>query len=468
MSALQSDLQRGWQIHQQRRFAEAEHIYRDVLGKSPSDANAWCFLGIALHDQRQYASAVDCYRKALKLNPTFPVALNNLGNSLRYVNCVEEADQCFQKAIDLKPDYLNAFKNRGTLHVWTGALDRGLAYYEQALKINPNEAELHRNLGVIYLLQGRFQEGWNEYRWRWKVGDLHRTNRTIPVWDGSNLTGRKILLTAEQGLGDTLNFVRFAQVLRSSGAQTMVHCQPQLLALLQNAPKLGPLYPNSLNIEQPMDAQCSLVDVADILHINEQNIPRSCPYLFPSPQLTSYWARRFPKHAQNPKQPQEPSTRRIGIAWQGNPDHQADAFRSLPLACFEPFAEIPGIELISLQSGFGTEQIAKWNGAKPIISLGPEVDKTSGAFMDTAAIMLQLDLVITSDTSIAHLAGALGVPTWLALNYVPDWRWLLQREDSPWYPSVRLFRQNVPGDWGGVFRKIQIALLDRTWVTDET
>jgi len=468
MSALQSDLQRGWQIHQQRRFAEAEHIYRDVLGKSPSDANAWCFLGIALHDQRQYASAVDCYRKALKLNPTFPVALNNLGNSLRYVNCVEEADQCFQKAIDLKPDYLNAFKNRGTLHVWTGALDRGLAYYEQALKINPNEAELHRNLGVIYLLQGRFQEGWNEYRWRWKVGDLHRTNRTIPVWDGSNLTGRKILLTAEQGLGDTLNFVRFAQVLRSSGAQTMVHCQPQLLALLQNAPKLGPLYPNSLNIEQPMDAQCSLVDVADILHINEQNIPRSCPYLFPSPQLTSYWARRFPKHAQNPKQPKEPSTRRIGIAWQGNPDHQADAFRSMPLACFEPFAEIPGIELISLQSGFGTEQIAKWNGAKPIISLGPEVDKTSGAFMDTAAIMLQLDLVITSDTSIAHLAGALGVPTWLALNYVPDWRWLLQREDSPWYPSVRLFRQNVPGDWGGVFRKIQIALLDRTWVTDET
>ena len=460
MSGLQSDLQRGWHIHQQRRYAEAEHIYRDVLGKSPSDANAWCFLGIALHDQRQYASAIDCYRKALKLNPTFPIALNNLGNSLRYVNCVEEADNCFQKAIDLKPDYLNAFKNRGTLHVWTGALDRGLYYYEQALKINPNEAELHRNLGVIYLLQGRFREGWNEYGWRWRVGDLYRTNTLIPVWDGSSLTGRRILLTAEQGLGDTLNFVRLAQVLRNAGAQTLIHCQPQLLALLQNAPKLGPLYPNSLNIEQPMDVQCSLIDAADILQINEQNIPSVCPYLFSSPQLTGYWARRFPKLS---------GTRRIGIAWQGNPDHQADLFRSVPLTCFEPLSEIPDIELISLQSGFGTEQLDKWNGAKSVVKLGPEVDKTSGAFMDTAAIMLQLDLVITSDTSIAHLAGALGVPTGLALNYVPDWRWLLQRSDSPWYPSVRLFRQDVLGDWVGVFRKIHAALLERNWIAaDET
>ncbi len=451
MSGLQNELQRGWQIHQQRRFAEAEFIYRDVLGKSPDDANAWCFLGIALHDQRQYAPAVECYRRALKLNPAFPIALNNLGNSLRYVHCVEEADQCFQKAIDLKPDYLNAFKNRGTLHVWTGSLDRGLAYYEQALKINPNEAELHRNLGVIYLLQGRYQEGWNEYRWRWRVGDLHRADTTIPVWDGSNLNGRKILLTAEQGLGDTLNFVRFAQVLRSRGAQTLVHCQPQLLALLQNAPKLGPMYPNSLNVEQRVDCQCSLVDAADILQINERNIPRDCPYIFPSPQLTGYWARRFPKQLE---------TRRIGIAWQGNPDHQADAFRSVPLTCFEPMSEIPGIELISLQSGYGTEQLENWNGAREIVSLGPDVDKTSGAFMDTAAIMLQLDLVITSDTSIAHLAGALGVPTWIVLNYVPDWRWLLQREDSPWYPTVKLFRQESLSDWASVFRKIQTALLE--------
>ena len=451
MSALQNELQRGWQIHQQRRYTEAERIYRDVLSKAPNDANGWCFLGIALHDQRQYQSAVDCYRRALQLNPAFPIALNNLGNSLRYVNCVDEADQCFQKAIDLKPDYLNAYKNRGTLHVWTGDLTRGLAYYEQALKINPNEAELHRNIGVIYLLQGRFAEGWNEYRWRWRVGDLHRQNRVIPVWDGSDPRGRRILLTAEQGLGDTLNFVRFAKVLRDRGAQTMVHCQPQLLALLQNSPELGPMFPNSLNVEQPFDFQCSLVDVADILHIDDRNIPSDAPYLKASPSLIDYWSRRFEKRT---------DLCRIGIAWQGNPDHQADIFRSIPLSSFEVLADIPNVELISLQSGHGVEQLAKWQGARPIVRLGAEVDKTSGAFMDTAAIMKQLDLVITSDTSIAHLAGGLGVRTWLVLNYVPDWRWLLNRDDSPWYPSVRLFRQDSLGDWGSAFRKVRDALAE--------
>ncbi len=450
MSAFQNELQRAWQIHQQRRYAEAEQIYRDVLGKSPNDANAWCFLGIALHDQRQYTTAVECYRRALKLNPAFPIALNNLGNSLRYVNCVEEADQCFQKAIDLKPDYLNAYKNRGTLHVWTGEFERGLAYYEQALKINPNEAELHRNVGVIYLLQGRFAEGWREYRWRWRVGDLYRSNATIPVWNGSDLRGRRILLTAEQGLGDTLNFVRFAQALRKRGAQTLVHCQPNLLALLQNSPELGPMFPNSIAVEQPFDFQCSLIDVADVLQISADNIPSEGPYLRAASHLTDYWSQRFPKQV---------GTRRIGIAWQGNPDHQADVFRSVPLTSFETLADIPGVELVSLQSGHGTDQLLKWQGAKPIVQLGASVDKTSGAFMDTAAIMQHLDLVITSDTSIAHLAGGLGVPTYLALNYVPDWRWMLHRADSPWYPSVKLFRQDSFGDWGSVFRKIRDDLI---------
>ncbi len=450
MSAFQNELQRAWQIHQQRRYAEAEQIYRDVLGKSPNDANAWCFLGIALHDQRQYATAVECYRRALKFNPVFPIALNNLGNSLRYVNCVEEADQCFQKAIDLKPDYLNAYKNRGTLHVWTGEFERGLGYYEQALKINPNEAELHRNVGVIYLLQGRFAEGWQEYRWRWRVGDLYRSNTSIPVWNGSDLAGRRILLTAEQGLGDTLNFVRFAQVLRKSGAKTLVHCQPNLLALLQNSPELGPMFPNSIAVEQPFDFQCSLVDVADILQINADNIPSTGPYLRAASHLTDYWAQRFPKQF---------GTRRIGIAWQGNPDHQADVFRSIPLASFEVLAEIPGVELVSLQSGHGLDQLLKWQGATPIVQLGSGVDKTSGAFMDTAAIMQHLDLVITSDTSIAHLAGGLNVPTCLALNYVPDWRWMLHRTDSPWYPSLKLFRQDTFGDWSSAFRKIRDVLI---------
>ena len=449
MTSSQQELQRGWTLHQQRRFQEAEAIYRRVLSSEPKNAAAWCYLGIALHDQRQYAQSIVAYRQALTLQPDFPIALNNLGNSLRYTHDIEEADRCFDRAITLKPDYLNAYKNRGTLHVWTGDLERGLMWYEKALAINPDEAELHRNLGVIYLLQGRFEEGWREYRWRWRVGDLHRPGVRAPLWDGSDVSGKMFLLSVEQGLGDTINFVRFARFLRERGAKTIVHCQAPLVALLQQSPELGPMYPNSLQFESPLHAHCSLLDVADILNIDERTIPSYPSYLRPSQQLTHYWASRFPR---------QPDRLRVGIAWQGNPDHQADMFRSVPLSQFEALADVPGVELISLQSGFGVEQLATWRGTQPVSRLEADVDKTSGAFMDTAAIMQQLDLVITSDTAIAHLGGALGVPTWIALNYIPDWRWLLSRTDSPWYPSVRLFRQTALGDWPSVFREIRTAL----------
>lgn len=448
MSNSQQQLARGWQLHQQGRLAEAEQIYRQVLTECPQDPNAWCYLGIALHDQHRYPQAVDCYRQALTWKPDFPIALNNLGNSLRYIHECEEAEQCFLKAIELKPDYLNAHKNRGTLHVWTGNLQKGLECYQRALQINPQEAELHRNLGVIYLLQGRYSEGWREYRWRWQVGDLHRPVKHLAVWEGSSLEGKSILLTAEQGLGDTLHFARFAQVLRAQGARTLIYCQPQLLALLQAAPDLGPVYPNNLPLQQSFHFQCSLLDAADRTAASEETLPRQVPYLRPSDGLRAYWGQRLAP---------SPQRLRVGIAWQGNPDHQADAFRSIPLQRFETLSEVPGVELWSLQGGKGTEQIAGWRGAAPLHEFGP-LDQSSGAFMDTAAIMQHLDLVITSDTSIAHLAGGLGVPVWIALGYVPDWRWLLDREDSPWYPSARLIRQSSMGDWQGVFARLAVDL----------
>ena len=439
MKSLEQQLIYGWRIHQSKDYAQAEQIYRSVIATSPDNANAWCYLGIVLHDQRRFTEAVSAYREALQRQADFPVALNNLGNSLRYIDQYAEADDCFQRAIDRKPDYLNAYKNRGTLHVWTGDLDRGQAYYEQALALNPQEAELHRNLGVIYLLKGEFEQGWAEYRWRWRVGDLHRTQSDIPIWDGSHPRGKSILLTAEQGLGDTLHFVRFAKFLQAHGAQTIVHCQPPLLALLQTADGLGTVFPNNIPWQQPVDWQCSLLDAADLLGIHADNIPAAIPYLRAAPQLVQYWQQRLPRQA---------GVARVGIAWQGNPDHQADAYRSLPLSRYESLATSSSVEWISLQRGAGTEQIAGWRGKV----------QSRGAFMDTAAIMQSLDLVITSDTAIAHLAGALGIPTWVALGYVPDWRWLLDRDDSPWYPSLRLFRQTSMGDWSSVFEQMSAAL----------
>ncbi|MFO0942707.1 MAG: tetratricopeptide repeat-containing glycosyltransferase family protein [Pirellulales bacterium] len=442
MSVFQAELTKAWQVHQQGRITDAEKVYRQVLAQTPNDANAWCYLGIALHDQRRYHEAVDAYDKALGLNPEFPIALNNLGNTLRYVGDVPKADQCFERALQLKPDYFNAYKNRGTLHAWNGSADLALKYYSKALELNPTDAELHRNLGVIMLLQGRFREGWHEYRWRWRVGDLNRPFK-LPIWDGSDLKGKSIVLTAEQGLGDTLHFVRFAQLLRERGAQTLVYGQAALMALLQNCQNLGPFYPNNLGLNQNFHYQCSLLDVADFLNVDLSSIPSMPGYIQPATHLVDYWRGQIRRD----------DSFKIGIAWQGNRDHQADMFRSIPLAFFEPLSQVPRVQLLSLQQGFGTDQLGNWKG-RPITLLPEGVDKSSGAFMDTAAIMKSLDLVITSDTSIAHLAGAIGVPTWIGLNFVPDWRWLLERDDSPWYPSVRLFRQRFTGDWQGVFEQM--------------
>ncbi len=447
MNTPEDALRRGWQLHQSQRFKEAEGIYRQVLQVQPQNANGWCYLGIVLHDQRQYPSAVEAYQRALKLNPQFPIALNNLGNSLRYVGEIEQADACFQKAIALKPDYLNAYKNRGTLHVWTGNLEAGLRYYQQALEINDQDAELHRNLGVLFLLQGDFQRGWQEYRWRWKVGDLHRPFPQVPVWQGQDLRGGSIVLTAEQGLGDTLHFVRFAhQVAELGAARVIVSCQPALLAILQ-ASKIPNVVPNNLPLTEPVHYQCSLLDVADVLSVNETRIPAPNSYLTASSSLHAFWASRLP----------ERRSLRVGLNWQGNPDHQADVFRSIPLRHFEPLADIDGVDLISLQAGHGVQQVRQWAGASSLMTLA-NVDQSGGAFMDTAAIIRSLDLVVTSDTAIAHLSAALGVPTWIVLGFVPDWRWLLHRADSPWYPSVRLFRQASMGDWQGVFQHVRRAL----------
>jgi tetratricopeptide (TPR) repeat protein len=449
MNSMQSELGRGWKLHQQKRIAEAEQVYRKVLSVEPHNANGWCYLGMALNDQRKYLEAVEAYEKAISIEASFPVALNNLGNSLRYLGEIQRADDCFQKAIDLQPDYFNAHKNRGTLHAWAGDSELALTHYSRALSLKPDDAELHRNLGVIHLLHGRFTEGWMEYRWRWRVGDLHRIG-SIPVWEGSDPGGKSFVLTAEQGLGDTFQFARFAKLLREKGARTLISCPPKLLALMQQSSDLGPVYPNNLPLPQKFDYQCSLLDIADLLGVDLQSIPSLDGYIRPASNLADYWSRRIPRNSDK---------LRVGITWQGNPNYQADCYRSMPLSYFEPLSRVDGVQLVSLQQGHGIEQLAAWKG-QPIIQFEDGLDTSSGAFMDTAAIICNLDLIVTCDTAIGHLAAAMGVPTWIALSYIPDWRWLLDRSDSPWYPSVRLFRQPKPGDWQSAFDLIAAALVE--------
>jgi tetratricopeptide (TPR) repeat protein len=450
MPSVEEYLQSAWKIHQAGQTQQAMTMYRQVVDQVPNSANGWCYLGIALHDLKRYPEAIQAYEKAIAIQPKFPIAFNNMGNSLRYDFRPEEAEAAFQNALDFDPNYLSAHKNRGTLHAWLGNYDLALESYAAAQRLSPDEAETHRNLGVIYLLKGDFERGWEEYRWRWKCNEAARYNYEAPKWDGQPVEGKTILLYAEQGLGDTLHFIRFANVLKERGARTIVHAQPALMSLIRKTKGIDVYLPNSLPIEQPFDYHCSLLDVADIVKTNAHNIPASEGYIQAPEYLLGYWKRWLDGLP--------PAKKRVGLVWQGNRDHQADKFRSYSLSVYDLISKIDDIQFISLQQGTGSEQVTQWKGMRPLIELPEGTDQSSGAFMDTAAIVDQLDLVITSDTSMAHLCGALGKPAWVLLNKMPDWRWLLDRDDSPWYRSLRLVRQNVQGDWATVGARVAEAL----------
>jgi len=456
MSELQQALDHAWGLHQAGDVRTAESIYRQVLAQFPNNAETHVYLGIALFDQRRFQESVDSYRRALAIRSNFPIAWNNLGNSLRMLGNIDEADRCLATSTQQKPDYLSPLKNRGTLWIWAGEVERGLHWYHEALKFAPQDPELHRNLGVIYLLQERYAEGWPEYRWRWNFIDGGRPAHHYPVWQGEEVEGKTVLLYPEQGLGDAIQFVRVAATLKAAGARTVVTCPPHLVPLFTSAPGIDLLLPDGVPMFERIDYQASFLDVVDhwfaksgSLAIGAGTTDLSSGYLSVSPQLIDYWKRSL-GHSEAKK--------RVGICWQGNPKHHADIYRSVKLTEFEGIASLPNVSLISLQHGIGTEQIASAPFREAIKLLPEDIDKSGGAFLDTAAIMKNLDLVITTDTSTAHLAGALGVPVWVILGKVPDWRWLQHGATTHWYPSMRLFRQTTIGDWSGVMRQIEDEL----------
>ena len=477
-------LKQGWRIHQSGDLAGAEKIYRQVIATEPKNANAWCYLGIALFDTQRLEESVAANQRAVAIQPAFAIAWNNLGNSLRQLHRYKEAIAAYDTALRYDGKYVNAFMNRATALLWDGQLQAGLESVQRALalspedleakkvlataklwlgrldeaereyieilKLKPDDAELHKNLSMILLLRGEFQRGWEEYTWRQKSGQFGVPSLPGPQWNGASVNGRTILLLAEQGLGDTIQFIRYAKLLKEKyDCQVVAAVQKPLLAILKDVAGVdawairGEILPN-YDVWAPMLSLPALLG-----HHEVQDLPSQPAYLQADEQLVQKWRDKFAPLGGF----------KIGIAWQGNPGMDTDRFRSIPLKQFEPLAKLSGVKLISLQRGFGTEQLASASSHLEIHTLGDDLDMANGPFMDTAAVMKNLDLVITSDTAVAHLAGALGVPTWVALTLVPDWRWFLKRGDSPWYPSIKLFRQEQPGDWKNVFLKIGGTLL---------
>ena len=379
----------------------------------------------------------------------------------------------------LKPNYTEALTNLGNAFRDQGRFEEALASYEQALKSDPTRAETHHNLGQLRLLMGNFAEGWPAYEWRWQTRDfLHQAEQnafTQPRWDGSPLNGRTLLVAAEQGLGDTLQFIRYVPLIQERGGKVIVQCQASLLRLLIDCWGKARVVAKGASLPH-FDVYAPLLSLPSIVGTSLTTIPADIPYLHADAELVERWRRelqtaavRSPMSGIN-KMPSNTGHRtsdtgrdfKVGIAWQGSQTYSYDPQRSIELEHFHGLANVPGVQLISLQKGPGMEQLDRLPSDHAIINLGHRLDENSGAFMDTAAIMANVDLVISSDSAIAHLSGAFGVRVWVALPKVPDWRWLLAREDNPWYPTMLLFRQTRSGDWDDVFERLAEKLKQTT------
>jgi tetratricopeptide (TPR) repeat protein/glycosyltransferase involved in cell wall biosynthesis len=422
---------------------EALALYREALRLKPDFADAYNNYGLALAEARRSAEAAVVLRQAVRLLPRGAEAHNNLGLALADLGRFAEAEDCYQEALRLNPRYADAHNNLGSAYKEQGRLEEALASYQLALWLNPDSASTHWNRALALLQKGDFEEGWQEYEWRWQRPKARPRSFPQPAWDGSPPAGRTLLLWMEQGLGDMLMFIRFAELVQQQGATVVVECPRFLHPLFARCRGIDRLVAEGTPLPD-FDAHVPLMGLPHRLKTTVAAIPANVPYLFADEERVQRWGQELAGL----------DGFRIGITWQGNRHHQWDHFRSFPVRHFAALAQVPRVRLISLQKGYGAEQLKPLGNRFAVTELNSEEDAATAAFMDTAAIMQNLDLVITADTAIAHLAGALGVPVWVALSAVTDWRWLRGRDDSPWYPTLRLFRQSRLGDWEGVFSRM--------------
>src|SRR5580658_7865613 len=435
-------------LHALKRFDEALASFDHALALRPDNAEALGSRGVTLHMLRRFDEALASYDRALALRPDHAEVHSNRSVALFELRRFAEALASCDRALALRPDYAEAHTGFGvTLHALK-RFDDELRCYERALAARPDFVEAHYNRALCRLLIGDFDRGWAEHEWRWETEQFKHSKRNFaqPQWTGSQeIAGKTILLHAEQGFGDTIQFCRYAPRVAALGARVILAVQEALRDLLRSLDgvvqvvSMGDAVP-------PFDMQCFFLSLPLAFGTRLATIPGETPYLRVSSQAVAHWSARLP-----------PKTRpRIGLAWSGRPDHSNDQNRSIDLAAF--LSPLKGIDatFVSLQREVRAADAIVLQERSDLVHFGDELKD----FSDTAALVAGLDLVISVDTSVAHLAGALGKPVWILLPFIPDWRWLLERDDSPWYPTARLFRQDDSRQWGGAFGRLRAALAD--------
>ncbi|MBL1256068.1 tetratricopeptide repeat protein [Methylocystis sp. Sn-Cys] len=434
-----------------KRFDEALQVYDAALRLSPRDVELLVNRSTALLSLNRRDEAFASAKEALACDANVSLAWRAYGTVALKLGLFETARDAFIRALELSPNDADALSGQAIALKELGEVDAALRTFDAALAINPENEDVKSNKGALLLLLGRYPEGLPlfEYR-RANSHTLHLKARLPwPEWRGEDLTGKRLLVMDEAGLGDVIQYSRYFPLLAREPARRVAFgCRASMRVLIETLdPPTGLV--TDVRVDE-FDLFTPLCSLPLVLGTRVDSIPAPARYLAADPRRRDVWRQRIGAHGF-----------KIGVSWRGSSTAQSDDTRSAPLSAFAPLAELPGVRLISLQKNEGVQEITKANGVFRIEELGPDFDAGPDAFLDTAAAMEAMDLVITIDTSLAHLAGALGRPLWIALKYVPEWRWLLQREDSPWYPTAQLFRQSAPGDWGGVIADMTEALRAR-------
>lgn len=447
-SHAEAHANKGNALRELGRPEEALRSLDRAIALKPDLVQAHYNRGNVLQDLKRWNEAVEDYDRAIARDPRFAMAHNNRGNALRLLGRPGKALQSCDRAIELWPRSPESHNSRGNALKDLARLPEAIASYDRAIALSPDYAEAYWNKSLCALLTGDFAQGWELYEWRRKQpGAAEFPAYPQPEWSGvESLAGKTLLIRAEQGLGDTIQFCRYALLAREAGAKVVLAVQDVLTRLLAG---LGPdieIIP--LTADPPaFDLHIPLMSTPRAFRTDLRSYRAEVPYLHAEPDRIVQWRDRLGTEGF-----------KVGICWQGNSRAGIDLGRSFPLRHFEMLSKIPDVRLIGLQKHDGVEQLRDLPAGLCVENLGETFDAGPDAFIDTAAVMENLDLVITSDTAIAHLAGALGRPVWVVLQQIPDWRWLLHRADSPWYPTAGLFRQTQRGDWTGVFAEILQAL----------
>ncbi len=426
----------------QKRPDEARRAYEQTVAISPTYAQAWNNLALLEVAAGNLAAAEASYRRALLVKPDYRDALYNFAVLLQEEERLQEAVTINERLVSLDPGFSEAHNNLGNCYLKLNRLAEAQNEYHETLAIHASHREAPMNLGLASLLMGDFARGWAGYEHRLAQRDLEQWDWKIPRWDGKIRPGENILVHSEQGFGDSIHFSRYVRLLLDAGMRVHIFCQPAIQPLFASIPGLERCVSHIDDLE-PVDWQVPFPSLPSCFRTRLETIPNQVPYLLVEGQRAAAWQKVF---AELPKQ-----GRRVGLVWQGNPNHRNDRNRSISLGTLGPVLDLPGFQFLGLQKGVSRSLMPSG-----LLDLSPLLVD----FGETAAAIEGLDLVVSVDTAVAHLAGALGKPVWTLLPYAPDWRWLLHRDDSPWYPSMRLFRQQIAGDWGTVVKEVRKALLE--------